>query len=98
VSGHVATLGTGELERAAGAWHAEWDALSAALALTGAAAAAIRGALDGLEVDTERMRANIPPGALAEAARFGIDAQEPAQYLGAAGTFVDRALARYESE
>ena len=33
-----------------------------------------------------------------EAARFGIDAQEPVQYLGAAGTFVDRALARYESE
>jgi 3-carboxy-cis,cis-muconate cycloisomerase len=98
VSGHVATLGAGELERAAGAWHAEWDALSAALALTGAAAAAIRGALDGLEVDTERMRANIPPGALDEAARFGIDAQQPEQYLGAAGAFVDRALARYEAE
>jgi hypothetical protein len=44
------------------------------------------------------MRANIPPGALDEAARFGIDAQQPEQYLGSAGTFVDRALARYEAE
>jgi 3-carboxy-cis,cis-muconate cycloisomerase len=48
-----------EHERAAGAWQAEWDALSRALALTGGAAAALREALDGLEVDTERMRANL---------------------------------------
>ena len=66
----------GELERAAGAWQAEWDALSGALALTGGAAAAIRSAVDGLEVDAGRMRANIPPDALAEAARFGVDARE----------------------
>jgi 3-carboxy-cis,cis-muconate cycloisomerase len=32
----------GEHERAAGAWHSEWEALSDALALTGGAAAAIR--------------------------------------------------------
>ena len=48
-----------EHERAAGAWQAEWDALSRALALTGGAAAALREALDGLEVDTDRMRANL---------------------------------------
>ena len=48
-----------EHERAAGAWQAEWDALSRALALTGGAAAALHDALDGLEVDTERMRANL---------------------------------------
>ena len=44
------------------------------------------------------MRANIPPDALAEAARFGVDARSPEDYLGAAGTLVDRALARYEVE
>jgi 3-carboxy-cis,cis-muconate cycloisomerase len=48
-----------EHERAAGAWQAEWDALSRALALTGGAAAALREALDGLEVDAERMRSNL---------------------------------------
>ena len=45
-----------EHERAAGAWQAEWDALSGALAYTGGAAAAIGRALDGLEVDAARMR------------------------------------------
>jgi 3-carboxy-cis,cis-muconate cycloisomerase len=49
----------GEHERAAGAWHAEWGALSEALAYTGGAATAIHRSLDGLEVDTERMRANL---------------------------------------
>jgi 3-carboxy-cis,cis-muconate cycloisomerase len=48
-----------EHERAAGAWQAEWDALSRALALTGGAGAALREALDGLEVDVDRMRANL---------------------------------------
>ena len=48
-----------EHERAGGAWQAEWDALSRALALTGGAAAALREALDGLEVHPDRMRANL---------------------------------------
>jgi 3-carboxy-cis,cis-muconate cycloisomerase len=48
-----------EHERAAGAWHAEWEPLSDALALTGAAAAAVREAMEGLEVDAGRMRANL---------------------------------------
>ncbi len=48
-----------EHERAAGAWHAEWPALSGALAYTGGAADGARRALDGLEVDPERMRANL---------------------------------------
>jgi 3-carboxy-cis,cis-muconate cycloisomerase len=48
-----------EHERAAGAWQAEWEALSGALAATGGAAAAIAGALEGLEVDEARMRANL---------------------------------------
>jgi 3-carboxy-cis,cis-muconate cycloisomerase len=48
-----------EHERAAGAWHAEWEALVGALAHTGGAAAAVRGVLEGLEVSPERMRENL---------------------------------------
>jgi 3-carboxy-cis,cis-muconate cycloisomerase len=48
-----------EHERGGGAWQAEWDALSRALSLTGGAAAALREALDGLEVHADRMRANL---------------------------------------
>ncbi len=82
-----------EHERAAGAWHAEWSALSNALAATGGAAAALRRSLTGLEVDVARMRANIDPKVLAEARRFGIDAQQPEDYLGSVEAFIDRALA-----
>src|SRR5919107_4225325 len=48
-----------EHERAAGAWQAEWEALSGALAHTGGAAAAVREVLEGLEVRSERMRENL---------------------------------------
>jgi 3-carboxy-cis,cis-muconate cycloisomerase len=48
-----------EHERAAGAWHAEWAALSGALAYTGGAAAAIADAVAGLEIDADRMRRNL---------------------------------------
>jgi 3-carboxy-cis,cis-muconate cycloisomerase len=84
-----------EHERAAGAWHAEWHALATALATTGGAAAAIRRSLDGLHVDAARMRANVTGETLSEARRLGIPAHKPEDYLGAAGVFVDRALALY---
>ena len=48
-----------EHQRAAGAWHAEWDALTSALLYAGGAAAAVRGALEGLEVFPARMQENI---------------------------------------
>jgi 3-carboxy-cis,cis-muconate cycloisomerase len=48
-----------EHERAASAWHSEWEALSDALALTGGAAAAIRQVTEGLQVYPERMRENL---------------------------------------
>ncbi len=48
-----------EHERAAGAWHSEWEALSDALALTGGAAAAVREATEGLEVHPKKMRENL---------------------------------------
>jgi 3-carboxy-cis,cis-muconate cycloisomerase len=49
----------GEEERAAGAWQAEAETLAELLRLTGAAVAAIRGLLEGLEVFPDRMRANL---------------------------------------
>jgi 3-carboxy-cis,cis-muconate cycloisomerase len=86
-----------EHERAAGAWHAEWGALSDALSLTGGAAAWMRETLEGLEVDSERMRANVRAETLSEAERLGIDAAGPGDYLGAADAFVDRALDFYRT-
>jgi 3-carboxy-cis,cis-muconate cycloisomerase len=49
----------GEHERAAGAWHSEWPALTDALAFTGGAAAAMAEALGGLEVFPDRMAENL---------------------------------------
>ncbi|GLW06033.1 3-carboxy-cis,cis-muconate cycloisomerase [Microtetraspora sp. NBRC 13810] len=48
-----------EHERAAGSWQAEWETLSDLLRLTGSAAAWLREVLEGLRVDTQRMRANL---------------------------------------
>jgi 3-carboxy-cis,cis-muconate cycloisomerase len=62
VTGHASVLTASleqEHERAAGAWQAEWPALSGALALTGGAAAAIADVVADLDVDTERMRENL---------------------------------------
>lgn len=48
-----------EDERSAGAWHAEWQLLRECLRLTGGAAHTAVALLEGLEVDAERMRANL---------------------------------------
>ncbi len=90
----VVLRGEHEHERAAGAWHAEWKALSDSLALTGGAAWWMRETLAGLEVDTRRMRANLRAETLSEAQRFG-GAERPEDYLGVADAFVDRALALF---
>jgi 3-carboxy-cis,cis-muconate cycloisomerase len=130
-----------EHQRAAGAWHAEWEALCGALMFAGGAAAAVAESVGGLDVDAARMRENLDAtgglvlservaGALAERLgrgiahelvvaaagapsfrdalladpRAGLDADEvdalldPATYLGSAAAFVDRAVARYETE
>ena len=81
VHANAAVLSDGEheLERAAGTWHAEWPALSAALAYAGGAAAAARACLENLEVRVDRMHENV----VGEGD------------IGSAETFVDRALARY---
>jgi 3-carboxy-cis,cis-muconate cycloisomerase len=131
-----------EHERAAGAWQAEWGALSRALALTGGAAASLREALEGLSVFPDRMQSNLEltggllmteavssaladrlgraeaknvVAAAAQRAATGerplrdeliesvdlsadeIDrALDPANYLGSASAFVDRALKAHE--
>jgi 3-carboxy-cis,cis-muconate cycloisomerase len=83
--GYVSVLigGDYEHERAAGAWQAEWAALSGALALAGAAVVAARECLAGLEVDAGRMRANITEDLT----------PSEALNLGSAEAFVDRVLA-----
>jgi 3-carboxy-cis,cis-muconate cycloisomerase len=48
-----------EHERAAGAWQAEWEPLLELLRLAGSAATALRVLLEGLDVDPERMRADL---------------------------------------
>jgi 3-carboxy-cis,cis-muconate cycloisomerase len=48
-----------EHQRAAGAWHAEWETLADLLRLTGSAAHWSAELLAGLQVDTARMRANL---------------------------------------
>jgi len=82
-----------EHERGAGGWHAEWAALSTALAATAGAAAAVRRSLTGLSVDRDRMRANLSPDTLSEAKRLGLAAERPEDYLGSTGALIDRALA-----
>jgi 3-carboxy-cis,cis-muconate cycloisomerase len=62
VPGLVATLFAAmsqEHERAAGAWHAEWETLTELLRLTGGAAAHTREIVTGLSVDAGRMRENL---------------------------------------
>jgi 3-carboxy-cis,cis-muconate cycloisomerase len=79
VPGLVATMHAAmeqELQRAAGAWQAEWGTLTELLRLTGSAAAWARDLLEHLEVDAE---------AMAEEAG-------PDPDLGASAVLIDRAL------
>ena len=62
VPGLLATLvaaGEQEHQRAAGAWHAEWEPLTALLRLTGSASSWAAELLPGLTVDGSRMAANL---------------------------------------
>jgi 3-carboxy-cis,cis-muconate cycloisomerase len=77
------TEGEHELDRAAGAWQAEWPALSAALAFAGGAAAAARRSLEGLQVHAGRMAENAS----------GLEGD-----AGAAEALVDRALAHHREQ
>jgi 3-carboxy-cis,cis-muconate cycloisomerase len=55
----VAAAAEQEYQRAAGAWHAEWETLADLLSLTGSAASWAAEMLSGLTVDTARMSANL---------------------------------------
>ncbi|MBO0825172.1 MAG: 3-carboxy-cis,cis-muconate cycloisomerase [Actinobacteria bacterium] len=60
--GLLATLAAAaeqEHQRAAGAWHAEWESLSELLRITGSAASWSVSLLSGLRVDAAQMRANL---------------------------------------
>jgi 3-carboxy-cis,cis-muconate cycloisomerase len=62
VPGLLATLaaaGEQEHERAAGAWHAEWETFADLVRLAASAAAWGREVLEGLQVDGARMRRNL---------------------------------------
>jgi 3-carboxy-cis,cis-muconate cycloisomerase len=62
VPGLLATLAASaeqEHQRAAGAWHAEWEPFADVLRLTGSAASWGAGLVSGLTVDPGRMRANL---------------------------------------
>ena len=62
VPGLLATLAMAteqELQRGAGAWHAEWEPVTALLRLTGSASSWAAELLPGLVVDTSRMAANL---------------------------------------
>jgi 3-carboxy-cis,cis-muconate cycloisomerase len=87
-------VGEHEHERAAGAWHAEWGALTDLLGLAGGAAAHTADALRGIEVDPERMRENLRQESVSEAGRD----VAPEEYLGSAEAFVERALAAYRAD
>lgn len=78
--GLVATLlaaMVSEHERAAGAWHSEWRPLTELLTVVGSAASWLRTSLEELQVDADRMRANL---------------NDPDPDTGAAALLVDRAL------
>ena len=100
----VLAAASGEHERAAGAWQAEWLPLRAALGFTGGAAGALRETLEGLQVDAERMRENLDPRVMAErvtlalAERLGRDAAaDTVQAAAASGGDFREALAAHLS-
>ncbi|MDX8028977.1 lyase family protein [Lentzea sp. BCCO 10_0856] len=82
-------------ERPDGAWHAEWPALRSLLELAVVAASQAVELVEGLEVHADVMarRAREAAGELLAERGGGTD---PASYLGAAESFVDLVLERWE--
>lgn len=86
--GLVATLLStmdGEHQRAAGAWHAEWETLTELVRVTAGAAARLSTCLEGLQVHPEAMLANLALSAVPDTATHCND-------------IVDRVLAAREEE
>jgi 3-carboxy-cis,cis-muconate cycloisomerase len=55
----IAAAAEQEHQRAAGAWHSEWETVGELLRLSGSAASWLANLLSGLHVDPARMRANL---------------------------------------
>lgn len=83
--GELLAAGVHELERAAGAWHAEWLPLRELLVATGSAASWISDSLGALVVDPDRMLANLRGGPPQ-------DAEAEATVVAACEALVQRAL------
>jgi 3-carboxy-cis,cis-muconate cycloisomerase len=83
----LAAAGGHEHERAAGAWHAEWHPLRELLVAVGSAAAWLADCLGHLEVDADRMRANIGP----DVAPY----LEQTDVVGATGVLITAAVNRH---
>jgi 3-carboxy-cis,cis-muconate cycloisomerase len=79
-----------EHERAAGAWQAEWEPLIELIGLTGSAATSLRETLGMLELDADRMSANLAP--LRETS-----AEAPGEHLGATDELITRALREHRA-
>ena len=84
-----------EHERGVGGWQAEWAAIPELFGYTAGAVARARRMLDGLEVNVERMRANLDAGVDTTMAVSLVSVSDPTSYLGSADAFIDRALATY---
>lgn len=72
--GLVATLLGGaeqEFQRAAGAWHAEWETLTGLLRVTAGAASRLRVCLEGLQIHEDAMAGNLALAAGAQGAGAG---------------------------
>ena len=103
IPGLLATLaaaGEQEHERAAGAWHAEWETFADLVRLAGSAASWSRELLERLKVDAARMRKNLEASsaAIANAMAEGSTspgAFEPERHLGSTQAWIDRALAAH---
>ena len=93
---HTAAAFTND-ERADGAWHAEWDTVRILGRRTLIAASQATDLLAGLQVDSERMAANLATAAVsgeqdAIAALFG--KHSTPTYFGASDAIIDHALDR----
>ena len=86
-------------ERPPGAWHAEWAALRSLLDLAVGSAVAAASTLGGVEVDAQRMLANLAltgDAIHAESAKHG-QADGTATAIAVAGQIVDAAIQRFRS-
>jgi 3-carboxy-cis,cis-muconate cycloisomerase len=88
----LAAAGAAEQERPAGAWHAEWQPLRAALRLAGGAAERTADLVAGLELDHDAMRRNLD----LLLAAVGEDEAWVGLHIDHVSTWIDRVLAQHE--